>query len=651
MTTFRRFGDELDLSTWPGFDERGVAESRLDRYRAMRDAILAYADNTPLDRIEHMTGIGRKQLYRCLERCLMLHADGRIWGWRAAVPYARVQPYRRIKPPHTEPREQAGLAGSFTQLLDHHPALGDWLQRSIKQKRVGIEQISTDGRLRTRLRGLKALHDDFKGQCRRLGIRPTEYPLNRQRGAVGSLAKVTRDVCLQRFTRAARLAGATSIKGMPSERAPAASRPWDVVEFDGHRLDLRLKIVVRDPAGLEQSFEIERVWLLTVLDVCTRAVIGYHLCLSPEYSRHDVIQTIEAGLSPHRRRTFSIPGLHYPTQGGFPSTQFPQLAYATWQWFKMDNAKANLARDVRSALTDFLGCFIDVGPPHAPDDRPFVERFFRTIEQNLSARLPGYTGSGPKDLRRALSDPKGNLRLVVSLNELEELLEVAIAQYNGAPHHGLNGYSPLEAIEVGLHTHGTLLNWLPEPKRRTLFLMHEPRRVTVRGYLAQGQRPHINFFGVRYTNEVLAVSPWMLAQRLRIFYDAKDLRGVRAFTEDGAELGTLRAQGIWGAVPHDLKLRQEIIRRRARGDKTDTLSAEFLEHFVANKLKRAPTKRRTASQLAQTLRTLDQGPTTPFPLVEAAPQAVPEIVDRVHPRRAEIEPEQLTIGTGYVGTL
>ena len=247
----------------------------------------------------------------------------------------------------------------------------------------------------------------------------------------------------------------------------------------------------------------------------------------------------------------------------------------------MDNAKANLARDVRSALTDFLGCFVDVGPPHAPDDRPFVERFFRTIEQNLSARLPGYTGSGPKDLRRALSDPRGNLRLVVSLNELEELLEVAIAQYNGAPHHGLNGYSPLEAIEVGLHTHGTLLTWLPEAKRRTLFLMHEPRRVTVRGYLAQGQRPHINFFGVRYTNEVLAVSPWMLGQRLRIFYDAKDLRGVRAFTEDGAELGTLRAQGIWGTVPHDLKLRQEIIRSRARGDKTDALSAEFLEYFVA----------------------------------------------------------------------
>jgi putative transposase len=38
--------------------------------------------------------------------------------------------------------------------------------------------------------------------------------------------------------------------------------------------------------------------------------------------------------------------------------------------------------------------------------------------------LPGYTGLHPRDLRRALADPKGDLRLYVSLDELEELEEL-----------------------------------------------------------------------------------------------------------------------------------------------------------------------------------------------------------------------------------
>jgi putative transposase len=49
-------------------------------------------------------------------------------------------------------------------------------------------------------------------------------------------------------------------------------------------------------------------------------------------------------------------------------------------------------------------------------------------------RLPGYTGSHPRDLRRVVADPRNNLRLFVSLDELEELVEYAIADYNGTPH-------------------------------------------------------------------------------------------------------------------------------------------------------------------------------------------------------------------------
>ena len=229
----------------------------------------------------------------------------------------------------------------------------------------------------------------------------------------------------------------------------------------------------------------------------------------------------------------------------------------------------------------------DAGPTYTPDDRPYIERFFGSIAANLSSRLPGYTGSNARDVRRALADPKGNLRLYVSLDELEELLEAAMASYNAMPHDGLNGRTPLEAVEHSVRGRGAMLNWLPEAKRRTLCLMQTPKRATVRGYLHQGQRPHINFYGVRYTNAVLASTAAFLGQVLRLYYKSQDLRTVRAFAADGVEIGVLKAQGAWGEIAHDLKLRQEIIRQRGRKRLAGALSQEFLETFIEQKLAKA----------------------------------------------------------------
>jgi putative transposase len=298
------------------------------------------------------------------------------------------------------------------------------------------------------------------------------------------------------------------LKGLPQTQgeltAPAATRPLQVVEFDGHRLDVRLKVVVRDPLGFEHEFELERVWLLVIIDVRTRVVLAYHLVLAREYSRYDVIKTIEKALEPHKLCTFSIPGLGYGSHAGFASQRLPELAYAMWEWMRLDNAKANLAQETLKALCEFVGCFADAGAPHHPDERPYIERFFGTIARTMSSRLPGYTGSHPKDLRRALTDPKGNLRLFVSLDELEELVEFSIATYNATPHSGLNGRTPLEALEHWVRGKHAPLNWLPQFHRRTLCLMQSARRCAVRSYLKAGARPHINLYGVRYTSPELA---------------------------------------------------------------------------------------------------------------------------------------------------
>ena len=195
---------------------------------------------------------------------------------------------------------------------------------------------------------------------------------------------------------------------------------------------------------------------------------------------------------------------------------------------------------------------------------------------------------------------------------------------------------------------GAMLNWLPEAKRRTLCLMQTPKRAAVRGYLHQGQRPHINFHGVRYTNAVLASTASFLGQELRLYYNSQDLRTVRAFAADGAEIGVLKAQGAWGEIAHDLKLRQEIIRLRGRKRLASALTHEFLAQYVEQKFAKAKRTRRAASELTQTLRTLAAAPTSMTdPAATSVP--VPDVSSPSPPAR--VEPERLSIGSGYVGSI
>ena len=647
----RRTGLSLDTAPWPEFDPGALTASQRTTFGAWRRAVELFAANTSLAEVEAQTGVNRRQIYRLLDNCAAPHADGRPFGWRALVPHTRVAAYRRSAKVHRHP-VGLGTAGAFGLLLEANPPLSLWISEQVRAKRVSVDQICTDDGLRLRVRGLVNLHLAFLDQCRALQLTSADYPFNTDHMGIRSLAAAVRAECLRTFERGARLAGASHLKGLPSEArpAPAAQQALDVVEFDGHRLDVRLKVVVRDPLGFEQEFEIERIWLLVIVDVWSRAVLGYHVSLNREYSRYDVIRTIENALAPHRPRQFTLPGVGYRVHGGFPSGKLTELGYATWQWFKLDNAKANLAGDVQHALADFIGCFIDAGPAHSPDDRPYIERFFGTLASGLSSRLPGYTGTNAHDIRRALADPKGKLRLYVSLDELEDLIEAALAQYNASPHNGLNGRTPLEAVEHSVRGRGAMLNWLPEAKRRTLCLMHTPHASTVRGYLDQGQRPHVNFHGVRYTNTLLASTALFLGKKLRLYYNSQDLRSVRAFAEDGAEIGVLKAQGAWGEIVHDLRLRQEVVRLRGRKHLAGAMNHEGLTQFIDDKLAKAKRSRRGASELTQALRALAAAPTSVSP--PAPPTALPEASTSAQPSpTARVKPRRLSIPSGYVGSL
>lgn len=156
----------------------------------------------------------------------------------------------------------------------------------------------------------------------------------------------------------------------------------------------------------------------------------------------------------------------------------------------------------------------------------------------LVHRLPGTTGSSSYDIVRKLRDVRGDLRLIMSLDELKELLAVWVWKYNGTPHGGLpGGRTPLEIIQRAVRKRQLLLRHVPPELRGNLCLRQNVHLSRVRGNVERGDKPHISFYHVRYTSHQLARAADMIGQSIRIFYDADDIRVLRAYRTDGTELG------------------------------------------------------------------------------------------------------------------
>jgi len=344
-----------------------------------------------------------------------------------------------------------------------------------------------------------------------------------------------------------------------------ALQPFSVVELDGHKLDVRLRVRFTEPSGLTVDIETERLFVIVIFDICTRAVLGWQLVLAPEYNRFDVLLAIQNALLPQRKRkTFSIPGLTYESAGGFVSEVCPEAAYACWNVLKFDNARAHLAEDTLASLCEFVGCRADAGPVGQPTARPYIERFFRTLTDRLCRRLPGTTGNNIKDVigRKGKKHPVEHL---VTLEELDELLEVTIANYNGTPHDGLQGHTPLEAMQQLLERSQCTLRTLPHYLRSRIHQLQPAHLSTVRGNPTRSVAPYISLYGARYSNEILERTTGLINTPIRVYMNPDDMREAWAYLPNGAELGRLNVLAGWRYTRHTLRLRQHILRLRRRG--------------------------------------------------------------------------------------
>ncbi|MEG6520871.1 hypothetical protein [Desulfotomaculum sp. 1211_IL3151] len=548
--------ENLDYKRWPLVLVDGLSAEDQDRFNRRRLAVEMYLDGRVSNEyIITQTGISKDELYRFVRRCLDYDNSGKIWGYRALIPKKHLKPYIRKKIPQTD---QAGLAGAFEHLLVTYPSIRETIEKLYLNRK--------DRSLLERFIRPKDIWKQFINACRKAGIKPTEYPLNTKNLGKRSLERYLKkieniyfDEAVKRYgEEAARHARVTG-QGVPN--SPNTHRPFQTVEFDGHKIDAVFAIEFQTPDGDTVVKIMDRIWLLVIVDKASRSVLGYHVALNKEYSADDVRACIRSAILPWSGMPFTIDGLKYSETGGFPSGAIPETSWAVWDEFKYDNGKANLAKSVVEQLTKSIGCSINAGPVAVPERRGIIERLFLTLEENGYHRLPNTTGSKPSDPRRHNAEGKA-IRYRISYAHLVELTEVLIANYNGTPHDGLCYLTPLEVLQQRLDPN--LLRKVPENKRQEAqFLTLQVSR-KVAGNIKTGRRPYILYEGATYRNEVLSRSAELIGSFLTLVVNVEDLRVIRAFLPDGSELGLLQANGKWGLVPHSLKTRKEINRLRDR---------------------------------------------------------------------------------------
>jgi putative transposase len=606
-----------DLSRWPTADASALKTASRESFERAQRAVSLFVEDpdVSLAEIKRRTGIHPEQLYRLLNRCLKTHDDGRIYGFRGLLPHKHVKAYERVAAVAAcAPRGLGGAAGALGRLLKQHPTLRRWLERQASERNRPLKT----GEVREVRKTMRRLHKQFLDKCKDEGVRLDEWPFNRDElgyRSIQTFVYARKNLSLQPTAdkeTQGELAGAD--EPVADECPPPALLPFDAVQFDGHKIDMHLTLRVLDPFGMESLFELTRIFILVCLDVATRAMLGYHIAISAEYDSDDVAQALQACFGLHKPPHLTIPHLCVRDGGGFPSQLFEQARYPGWRWFQYDNAKANLADATLERLSQITGCYVHAGRLGEPDDRAFIERFFAVLARFGLHQVPGTTGSSTDDVVRRLAAIGPDLHLMMTLDELTQVVEVLLGDYNGESHGGLGGRTPLEAMAYWLNKPGVQIRSLPTAKRRELIFLQEARIVPVRGK----DTLYVNFGDERYSSDVLRDKLHLRGQRIRIYFSTQDIRQLNAYALDGSELGVLVAPRAWNRTAHSLRQRQEIKRLVRLGKLRYRTGEDAIEAYAAYKRRQAPKSKKAATTLAELIATQARVADTAASQVEAA---------------------------------
>ncbi len=547
------------LEQWPELDGGTLKAEEQENFECLRRAVVLYVQGHTSTSVERLTGVGRHKVARTVRRCLRLAPDGKIMGFRGLRAYLHTKEYVRNKQTSPKrPEQQGGQSGALSALLIAMPNLESLLIRHIsqnaKQLKIAEHRMSAT-----------VLHRIFVRTLHECGASKCEWPFNTKYLGLRTIQKYMRNFVEQEFSRLVVSKGkkdAVAQSNVSTGYSPFLQfvDPYDAVEIDAYFQDCFLSVPFLTPEGGETDLLLERIWLIAAVDRVSKAILAYKVVYRSEVTADDVLDVIKtAAVGKWSPLNLTDQALRYPPQSGLPSGCIPNAFGAVWSVTFLDGALAHLANAIHQRARCTIGFVINWGPVGHFERRPNVERAFGEVARTFFQRLPSTTGVSP-DNGRAATPEINATRFRIRASEIEEYLDVLIAQKNATPTAALSYRSPLEYLRYFLEGPEPL-SWprhLPDAARDLVKLLVCRRTAVVRGNPKTGKRPYIQIDRVRYTSPVLADSAQLIGRKLVVHIDEDDMRQVKVFLDNGAELGFLTAQGKWSNTKHSRRTRQAI---------------------------------------------------------------------------------------------
>lgn len=609
----------LDIQNWPRFDEAILPDDKRRTYLMRKKAVELFLKGQSAQTIKACTGITIDYIRRLIRtRCVVTHPDGRLFGWRGLIPSARVNDYRRQRKVRVD---KWGKGASGALGLTFSACSATMLQQRFDRK---ILRAASDAGANKNTHRLKLVRFEkvrlfrwFLEELRKQELEVKgEWPFNTERMGYVTICKYI-DRVLDAHPRAkvSSQGGADAVVKMRSGdgvNRPVFS-PYFRVECDAHKKDGRFIVLVPSPDGGYVERLVHRLWVIVILEVVSRAVLGYFLSMRREVNSDDVLATIKRALTKWRKRTISFSENAYHPEAGFPSSIDERLVGACWDEFSVDGALAETCKRVEQKLNDVVGAKVvspynDFSVRRSKDDRPFVESFFRTLEQKGLQNLSISTGGNPSE-KHGRDPAKIAITSRFQIEYAEELLDVEIANYNATPHSSHPNRSPLQVLQFHMSSRGLAPRVVDPHEVEMLF----SKRVLckIHGGAESGRRPYVNYEYGRYSSDLLGRRYDLVGKHLWIVQPTEDARFVRATTESGIDLGTLQASPPWHRTPHNVFVRKTchaLARKRliylaSHTDPVEQL-AEYAESQIDKKLPPHPgylESRRILREFAETL--------------------------------------------------
>lgn len=575
----------FDLESWPTPEVGALSTKARADYKLRKQAVELCVDGASDKTIKEACQIGLRQTLRLItERCAIPHPDGRIYGFRGLIKHLRINPSVRRKPVCID---EAGRGGTLamTSLLAIDPEFHRLLDARIGKNRTTLHVQEVK---RPRL----SLYRWFLDELRRRGYETRqEWPFGPHSATTMNPGYGALNRYVDRFLLANPRAQAREKGGESLERKLKSGdgvdrpvvRPFERVEMDAHKLDGIFCVLVPDTNGGHVPRIIHRLWVIVIIEIITRAVLGYYLSLNREVRHDDVLRALKCALSKWKPLQITFSEEPLADGAGLPSVLGDSFVGICWDETSVDGALAETCKAVKERLAEVVGSrLVEPGNSFSArrslDDRPFIETFFRTLGDRALQRLSNSTGPRPQD--RKVSKPHDIATASQFQYEyLQELLQTLIANYNATPHSGLQWRSPLSMLQY-LHDRGKLPGRRADPEL-VQGMLSVSKLCTVKGSATEGRHPYVNGFGARYGGpsirdryDLVGTKVWITAHL------EDDARFVKCATTSGQHIAVLRAAPPWHNLPHSLAVRRSIMSFRSTR-KDFVLGTDGVQSFIS----------------------------------------------------------------------